>query len=158
MTLLLFLAQTIRIAVPYLFAAAGGALAERAGIVSLSLEGYMLGGAFGAVIGSHYASSAWIGAVTGVGAGLMLAGIHAACTLRFRADQIVTGVAINHMGRTEYVLSVSEVRFRQLDDEEIRHYVMSGEPMDKAGAYGIDRKSTRLNSSHIPLSRMPSSA
>lgn len=109
MTLLLFLAQTIRIAVPYLFAAAGGALAERAGIVSLSLEGYMLGGAFGAVIGSHYAGSAWIGAVTGVGAGLMLAGIHAACTLRFRADQIVTGVAVNifTVGITRFLLQLA---------------------------------------------------
>lgn len=109
MTLLLFLAQAIRIAVPYLFAAAGGALAERAGIVSLSLEGYMLGGAFGAVIGSHYAGSAWIGAVTGVGAGLMLAGIHAACTLRFRADQIVTGVAVNifTVGITRFLLQLA---------------------------------------------------
>ena len=51
--------------------------------------------------------------------------------------RVLTGVAINHMGHTEYVLSTSEVRFRELDDEEIRHYVMSGEPMDKAGAYGI---------------------
>lgn len=51
--------------------------------------------------------------------------------------RVLTGVAINHMGHTEYVLSTSEVRFRTLDDEEIRHYVMSGEPMDKAGAYGI---------------------
>ncbi len=54
-----------------------------------------------------------------------------------KTHRVLTGVAINHMGRTEYVLSVSEVRFRALDDEEIRHYVMSGEPMDKAGAYGI---------------------
>ena len=29
------------------------------------------------------------------------------------------------------------MRFRAIDDEEIRHYVLSGEPMDKAGAYGI---------------------
>ena len=84
-------------------------LAERAGIVCLSLEGYMLGGAFGAVIGSHYAGSAWIGAVTGVGAGLMLAGIHAACTLRFRADQIVTGVAVNlfTVGITRFLLQLA---------------------------------------------------
>lgn len=51
--------------------------------------------------------------------------------------RVLTGVAVNHAGRTEFVLSVSDVRFRVLDDEEIRHYVMSGEPMDKAGAYGI---------------------
>ncbi|HLO64971.1 MAG TPA: Maf family protein [Azonexus sp.] len=54
-----------------------------------------------------------------------------------QTHRVLTGVAINHMGHTEYVLSTSEVRFRELDDEEIRHYVMSGEPMDKAGAYGI---------------------
>jgi len=54
-----------------------------------------------------------------------------------KMHRVLTGVAVNHMGRTEYILSVSEVRFRAIDDEEIRHYVMSGEPMDKAGAYGI---------------------
>lgn len=53
------------------------------------------------------------------------------------AHRVLTGVAVSHEGRTEYVLSVSEVRFRAIDDEEIRHYVRSGEPMDKAGAYGI---------------------
>jgi septum formation protein len=51
--------------------------------------------------------------------------------------RVLTGVAVSYEGRTEYVLSVSEVRFREIDDEEIRHYVRSGEPMDKAGAYGI---------------------
>jgi septum formation protein len=54
-----------------------------------------------------------------------------------QTHRVLTGVAVNHQGRTEYVFSTSEVRFRQLDEEEIRHYVMSGEPMDKAGAYGI---------------------
>lgn len=59
-----------------------------------------------------------------------------------RTHRVLTGVAVNHQGRTEYLLSTSEVTFREIDDEEIRHYVMSGEPMDKAGAYGIqDRKS-----------------
>lgn len=54
-----------------------------------------------------------------------------------QTHRVLTGVAINHMGHTEYLLSTSEVSFREIDDEEIRHYVMSGEPMDKAGAYGI---------------------
>ena len=54
-----------------------------------------------------------------------------------QTHEVLTGVAINHLGRIEYVLSRSGVRFRALDDEEIRHYVLSGEPMDKAGAYGI---------------------
>ena len=54
-----------------------------------------------------------------------------------QTHRVLTGVAVNYQGRTEYVLSSSEVRFRPLDEEEIRQYVNSGEPMDKAGAYGI---------------------
>jgi septum formation protein len=54
-----------------------------------------------------------------------------------QTHQVLTGVAVTYLGRTEYVLSATEVRFRAIDDHEIRHYVMSGEPMDKAGAYGI---------------------
>lgn len=54
-----------------------------------------------------------------------------------QTHRVLTGVAVNHMGHVDYLLSRSEVRFRRLDDEEIRHYVLSGEPMDKAGAYGI---------------------
>jgi ABC-type uncharacterized transport system permease subunit len=109
MSLLLFLAQTVRIAIPYLFAAAGGALAERAGVVSLTLEGFMLGGAFGAVLGSHYTGSAWIGLVSGVAWGLMLALIHAVCSIRYKADQIVVGVAINlfTVGITRFFLQLA---------------------------------------------------
>jgi septum formation protein len=54
-----------------------------------------------------------------------------------RTHSVLTGVAVAHEGRTEYVQSISEVRFRHIDDDEIRRYVLTGEPMDKAGAYGI---------------------
>jgi ABC-type uncharacterized transport system permease subunit len=106
---LLFFAQTIRIAIPYLFAAAGGALAERAGVVSLTLEGFMLGGAFGAVLGSYYAHSAWVGLVVGVAWGLGLATVHAVSAIRFKADQIVVGVAINlfTVGITRFFLQLA---------------------------------------------------
>ncbi len=109
MSALLFLAQTIRIAIPYLFAAAGGAVAERAGIVSLTLEGFMLGGAFGAVLGSYYAHSAWVGLVVGVAWGLGLAWVHAVASIRFKADQIVVGVAINlfTVGITRFFLQLA---------------------------------------------------
>jgi general nucleoside transport system permease protein len=109
MSVLLFFAQTIRIAIPYLFAAAGGALAERAGIVSLTLEGFMLGGAFGAVLGAHYTGSAWIGLVVGIWWGLMLGAVHAVASIRFKADQIVVGVAINlfAVGITRFFLQLA---------------------------------------------------
>jgi len=51
--------------------------------------------------------------------------------------RVLTAVAVAFDGRVESTLSISDVRFRALDDAEIRSYVASGEPMDKAGAYGI---------------------
>lgn len=51
--------------------------------------------------------------------------------------RVLTGVAVADGERSLFRLSLSEVSFRTLSDEEIRHYVLSGEPMDKAGAYGI---------------------
>lgn len=54
-----------------------------------------------------------------------------------QSHRVLTGVAISFQGRTEYIVSVSDVRFRHISEDEIRHYVLSGEPMDKAGAYGI---------------------
>jgi ABC-type uncharacterized transport system permease subunit len=109
MSALLFLAQTVRIAIPYLFAAAGGALAERAGIISLTLEGFMLGGAFGAVLGAHFTGSAWVGVLAGVAAGLLLGSVHAVASIRYKADQVVVGVAINlfAVGITRFFLQLT---------------------------------------------------
>lgn len=54
-----------------------------------------------------------------------------------RTHQVLTAVCVVQEERQETVLSRSEVRFARLDDAEIRRYIDSGEPMDKAGAYGI---------------------
>ncbi len=54
-----------------------------------------------------------------------------------RQHRVLTAVAMSDGERTRSRLSVSEVRFRALSAHEIRRYVASGEPMDKAGAYGI---------------------
>ncbi len=95
MILLAFLAQTLRIAIPYLFASAGGVISERAGLIGLTLEGYMLSAAFAAAVGSHYSGSPWIGALCGIAGGVSMAMLYAVCSLRFRANQIVVGIAIN---------------------------------------------------------------
>jgi ABC-type uncharacterized transport system permease subunit len=101
-----FVAQTIRIAIPYLFAASGGVVAERAGVVSLTLEGFMLTGAFAATLGSYYSGSPWVGVLCGIGGGLLFGLIHAVASIRYRADQIVTGIAINLLavGLTRFFL------------------------------------------------------
>lgn len=101
-----FVAQTIRIAIPYLFAASGGVVAERAGVVSLTLEGFMLTGAFAATLGTYYSGSPWIGVLCGIGGGLLFGLIHAVASIRYRADQIVVGIAINLLavGLTRFFL------------------------------------------------------
>jgi len=54
-----------------------------------------------------------------------------------KTHRVLTAIAVACDGRLESQVSVSEVRFAALTDSEIRDYVASGEPMDKAGAYGI---------------------
>lgn len=54
-----------------------------------------------------------------------------------RSHRVITAVAVAHDAVVECVANVSEVRFRELDAAEIHRYVLSGEPFDKAGAYGI---------------------
>lgn len=104
-----FLTQMLRIAVPYLFAASGGVIAERAGIISLGLEGFMLTGAFGATLGSYYSGSPWVGALCGVLGGLVFGLIHAIATIRYRADQVVVGIALNLLavGVTRFFLKLA---------------------------------------------------
>lgn len=87
--------QTVRTALPLLFAASGGVIAERAGIVSFALEGYMLTGAFTAVVGTSLTGSAWVGLAAGIAGGLVLGSLHALGSIRFRANQIVMGIALN---------------------------------------------------------------
>lgn len=106
MILLAFLAQTFRIAIPYLFASAGGVVSERVGLIGLTLEGYMLGGAFCAVVATEATGNPWIGVVAGMAGGALLALLYAVSSIRFRANQVIVGVALNLLaaGLTEFFL------------------------------------------------------
>ena len=57
--------------------------------------------------------------------------------LSSREHRVYTGVAVIHKGTTHADVNMTRVRFAPLSDEEIRDYIATGEPMDKAGAYGI---------------------
>lgn len=61
-----------------------------------------------------------------------------------KTHQVITGVAVTHKGITESAAAVTNVTFRGLTEKEIRRYVKTGEPRDKAGAYGIQGKGGRL--------------
>jgi simple sugar transport system permease protein len=106
MILLAFLAQTLRIAIPYLLAAAGGVMSERAGLIGLTLEGYMLGGAFCGAVGAYASGSPWVGVLAAMAGGTLLALLYAVSSIRFRADQVVVGIAINLLaiGLTRFFL------------------------------------------------------
>jgi septum formation protein len=54
-----------------------------------------------------------------------------------RSHTVITGVSACYNGRTVSGVELVDVTFRPLDEDEIRQYVATGEPMDKAGAYGI---------------------
>jgi simple sugar transport system permease protein len=90
-----FVAQLLRIAVPYACAAMGGVTSERSGTVDLALEGKLLLGAFGASLIGISTGSAWLGVLGGVAFGALTGLLHAVIAVRLRADGVVTGVAIN---------------------------------------------------------------
>lgn len=54
-----------------------------------------------------------------------------------RDHQVMTGVTVIRDGRVQTFTEVTDIHFRELSDREIDRYVATGEPMDKAGAYGI---------------------
>lgn len=63
-------------------------------------------------------------------------------TLSGRTHRVLSAVVVGFGERMETVTSISDVCFRALSESEIRHYVQSGEPMDKAGAYGLQGRAS----------------
>ncbi len=88
------LASTIRFAVPYVLAGLGGTYSERSGVVNIGLEGMMLSGAFTSVAVTNITGNAWIGLLAAIMVGMLLGLIHAVVCISFKADQIVSGLAI----------------------------------------------------------------
>lgn len=109
------LAATIRQATPLLLAALGEIIVERSGIINIGIEGMMLMGAFFGMLGSYYmaplslALAPWAGLLMAGISGLLMALLFAFLTVRFRADQVVTGT-----GMTLLALGLTEVIYQRL--------------------------------------------
>ena len=102
------LASTLRVSTPLIFAALGGMLSERSGVINIALEGLMLIGALLAAVGTLASHSPWIGLGSGAIAGVVLAAIYGVFVIRLRANQIVAGTAINllAMGLTPFICKI----------------------------------------------------
>ena len=98
-------AAMLRFATPLVFGALGGVISERAGVVNIGLEGMMLMGAFFGIYGADLLGGWFPGLLLGMLAGGVLALIHAFFAISLRADQIVSGFAVNFiaLGVTGYV-------------------------------------------------------
>lgn len=101
-----FFASVPRFVTPILLAALGGALCERAGVFNIALEGFLLAGAFAAVLGSWFAGSAYAGAFAAMIGGVLMGLVFAEFNLRRGGDAIVVSIAINLLaaGLTTYLL------------------------------------------------------
>jgi ABC-type uncharacterized transport system permease subunit len=82
-------------AVLLLLPALGGVISERSGVVNIAMEGMMLTGAFFGVVADLAWHNPWLATLVAIAAGGAMALIHAVVSIRFRADQIVSGIAIN---------------------------------------------------------------
>ena len=98
---------TLAAAVLLLLPALGGVLSERSGVVNIAMEGMMLMGAFFAVVADLAWHNAWLATGVAMVAGALMATIHAVVSIRFRAYQIVSGIAINIFaaGMTVFLLN-----------------------------------------------------
>ena len=97
----IFLAITITFmyAAPLILTALGGVVSERSGVINIGLEGMMVIGAFAGAAAGYYSASPWIGFLAAGLAGGLLALLHAVASITFKANQTISGVALNFIGQ-----------------------------------------------------------
>jgi simple sugar transport system permease protein len=113
------LAIAVSRSTPLVLGALSGVMCERSGVVNIAIEGMMLAGAFVGFLVGIYTGSLPLALIGALAAGVLLAGLHAVLSIRFRVDQIISGTVIN-------ILSVGATGFFN------RQLFMTGAPPGQA--------------------------
>ncbi|PIC78296.1 sugar ABC transporter permease [Sporosarcina sp. P19] len=106
---------TIASAAPLIFTAIGGVFSERSGVINIGLEGLMIMGAFIGILFNLFfadtfgAWTPWIALIVAMLVSALFATLHAIASISFRADQVVSGVAINMLGLAVALFSVKMI-------------------------------------------------
>jgi simple sugar transport system permease protein len=93
----ILVAAMLRYATPLLWAALGGIICERSGVINIALEGMMLMGAYFGIWGADVLGSWVLGILVALAAGGLLALVHAVFSIHLRANQVVSGTGINFL-------------------------------------------------------------
>src|SRR6266436_6620593 len=99
---------TLQFGALLLLPALGGVISERCGVVNIAMEGMMLTGAFAGVVVAQASHNVIVGVLGAMIAGGLMALVHAIVSINFKANQTVSGIAINigALGLTNYLLTI----------------------------------------------------
>ncbi len=103
------IAATLQMSTPLILAALGGLFSEKSGVVNIGLEGIMLMGAFSAVAVSYYTDDPWLGVLASIGAGGVLALVHAIICVKFKGNHIVSGTGVILFGEGFTTLMIAVI-------------------------------------------------
>jgi simple sugar transport system permease protein len=95
MTLTSLLQGSLALSVPLIFGSMSGVLSERVGVVNIAIEGQLLFGAFTSAMVTTLTHSLWLGLISALVAGSLVAWLLAVFSIKYRVDQIIVGVVVN---------------------------------------------------------------
>jgi general nucleoside transport system permease protein len=93
--IILLITITLMYSTPLVFGAMGGVISERSGVINIGIEGMMGIGAITAVAVAYYTGNPWLGFLAAGIAGMAMALLHAIASVTFKADQTISGIALN---------------------------------------------------------------